>query len=106
MIANVVLGAFAYLTWVERKLLGRMHLRYGPNRVGPFGLLQPIADLMKLLGKASFFPAAAIDVLYLIAPLVAGVHGARGVQRDPVRRHLGDRGLHGHRRGRGRVRSR
>ncbi len=71
VIINIVMGAFAYLTWVERKLLGRMHQRYGPNRVGPFGLLQPIADLMKLLGKASFFPAAAIDVLYLAAPLVA-----------------------------------
>ena len=72
VVANVVLGAFAYLTWVERKLLGRMHLRYGPNRAGPFGLLQPIADLVKLLRKASFFPAAARDVLYIGAPLVAG----------------------------------
>jgi NADH-quinone oxidoreductase subunit H len=71
VIVNVVLGAFAYLTWVERKLLGRMHLRYGPNRVGPFGLLQPIADLVKLLRKASFFPAAAVDVLYVIAPGIA-----------------------------------
>jgi NADH-quinone oxidoreductase subunit H len=72
LIANLVLGGFAYLTWVERKLLGRMHLRYGPNRTGPFGLLQPIADLIKLLRKASFFPAAAIDVLYIAAPVVAG----------------------------------
>jgi NADH-quinone oxidoreductase subunit H len=72
VVANVVLGAFAYLTWVERKLLGRMHLRYGPNRTGPFGLLQPIADLIKLLRKASFFPSAARDVLYISAPLVAG----------------------------------
>jgi len=71
LIINVVLGAFAYLTWVERKLLGRMHLRYGPNRVGPFGLLQPIADLVKLLRKASFFPVAAVDVLYVLAPAVA-----------------------------------
>ncbi len=72
VVANVVLGAFAYLTWVERKLLGRMQLRYGPNRTGPFGLLQPIADLIKLLRKASFFPAASRDVLYVSAPLVAG----------------------------------
>ena len=72
IIANLVLGAFAYLTWVERKLLARMHLRYGPNRAGPFGLLQPIADLVKLLRKARFAPAAGIDVLYYSAPAVAG----------------------------------
>jgi NADH-quinone oxidoreductase subunit H len=71
LIANLVMGAFAYLTWAERKILGRMQLRYGPNRVGPYGLLQPIADLIKLLRKAPFAPAAAIDILYLAAPAVA-----------------------------------
>jgi len=72
LVANVVLLAFAYMTWLERKLLGRMQLRYGPNRVGPFGLLQPIADLVKLLRKESFFPATAIDALYITAPAMAG----------------------------------
>jgi NADH-quinone oxidoreductase subunit H len=72
LVANVVLFSFAYMTWVERKLLGRMQLRYGPNRAGPFGLLQPIADLVKLLRKAHFYPASAIDVLYIAAPAVAG----------------------------------
>jgi NADH-quinone oxidoreductase subunit H len=72
LVVNLVLGAFAYMTWVERKLLGRMQLRYGPNRTGPFGLLQPIADLVKLLRKESFFPASAIDVLYVGAPALAG----------------------------------
>jgi NADH-quinone oxidoreductase subunit H len=72
VVVNIVLGAFAYLTWVERKLLGRMQLRYGPNRAGPFGLLQPIADLVKLIRKESFFPASAIDILYIAAPAVAG----------------------------------
>ncbi len=72
IVANLVLGTFAYMTWTERKVLGRMQLRYGPNRTGPFGLLQPIADLIKLLRKASFFPAAAVDVLYVAAPAVAG----------------------------------
>jgi NADH-quinone oxidoreductase subunit H len=72
VIVNIVLGAFAYMTWLERKLLGRMQLRYGPNRAGPFGLLQPIADLVKLIRKESFFPASAIDILYIAAPAVAG----------------------------------
>ena len=68
---NLLLGMFAYMTWVERKLLGRMQLRYGPNRAGPFGLLQPIADLVKLIRKESFYPATAVDFLYITAPIVS-----------------------------------
>ena len=72
LIVNLVMVAFAYSTWVERKLLGRMQERYGPNRAGPFGLLQPIADLVKLLRKEHFYPAAAVDVLYIAMPALAG----------------------------------
>ena len=71
IVINLVMGLFAYLTLAERKVMGRMQLRYGPNRTGPFGLLQPIADLMKLVRKESFFPASAIDSLYLFSPFVA-----------------------------------
>jgi NADH-quinone oxidoreductase subunit H len=71
VIINIVLLMFAYLTWVERKVIGRMQRRYGPNRAGPFGLLQPIADLVKLIRKESFVPTAGIDVLYIGAPVLS-----------------------------------
>jgi NADH-quinone oxidoreductase subunit H len=71
IVINLVMGAFAYLTLAERKVMGRMQLRYGPNRAGPFGLLQPIADLMKLIRKESFFPGSAVDTLYIVSPFVA-----------------------------------
>jgi NADH-quinone oxidoreductase subunit H len=71
LVINLVMLTFAYMTWVERKVLGRMQLRYGPNRAGPFGLLQPIADLVKLIRKESFFPASAVDALYIGAPVLS-----------------------------------
>jgi NADH-quinone oxidoreductase subunit H len=71
VIINVVLLTFAYTTLIERKAMARMQLRYGPNRAGPYGLLQPIADLVKLIRKESFFPAAAIDLPYILAPVVS-----------------------------------
>jgi len=71
VVINLVMATFAYLTLAERKIMGRMQLRYGPNRAGPFGLLQPIADLLKLLHKESFQPTAAIDWLYILGPYLA-----------------------------------
>jgi NADH-quinone oxidoreductase subunit H len=69
----VVLPMFAcvaYLTLWERKLIGWMHIRLGPNRVGPLGLLQPIADALKLLLKEVIIPSKANKVLYIVAPVM------------------------------------
>ena len=63
-----VLVGVAYLTYAERKVLGWMMMRRGPNVVGPFGLLQPIADAGKLLMKETVIPSGANPVLFLIAP--------------------------------------
>ena len=71
LIINLVLVGFAYTTWAERKLLSRMQGRYGPNRAGPFGLLQPIADLLKLIRKESFFPMSASNKMYIAAPIIS-----------------------------------
>ena len=81
IIINLVLAVFAYLTLAERKVMGRMQLRYGPNRAGPFGLLQPIADMVKLIRKESFFPGSAVDVLYILVAVRRGVHGALAPSR-------------------------
>jgi NADH-quinone oxidoreductase subunit H len=56
------------LTVLERKLIGRFQNRYGPNRVGPFGILQPLADVGKLVGKEPFRPQNAVATLYVIGP--------------------------------------
>ena len=66
-----LMGAVAYLTLSERKLLGFMQVRYGPNRVGPAGLLQPIADAVKLLTKELINPSAASNGLFRLGPIMA-----------------------------------
>jgi NADH-quinone oxidoreductase subunit H len=67
----LLLTVCAYMTLLERRLLARFQLRYGPNRVGPFGLLQPLADGVKLLFKESFTPAGADVLVYWVAPAIS-----------------------------------
>ena len=71
IILHVMLGVVSYLIWAERKICGHIQARTGPNRVGPFGLLQPIADVLKLLFKEEFIPAQANKVIFHLAPILA-----------------------------------
>lgn len=67
---GVFLTLFALMSVLERKILGRMQNRYGPNRVGPFGLLQPVADGIKMLIKEDIVPARADKIVHFLAPVL------------------------------------
>ncbi len=71
VVMGVLLTCVAYTVLLERKVLGFIQLRYGPNRVGPWGLLQPVADLLKLLFKEDFTPPGANRILFIMAPILA-----------------------------------
>jgi NADH-quinone oxidoreductase subunit H len=73
LVLVVFLTAIAYTVLMERKVLGFIQLRYGPNRVGPWGLLQPLADLLKLLFKEDFTPPGVNKVLFIMAPIITAV---------------------------------
>lgn len=73
IIMVVLLTSMAYTTWYERKVLARFQDRLGPTRTGPAGLLQPLADAVKLMGKEDLVPAAADRTVFLFAPLITFV---------------------------------
>lgn len=73
LLAFILLTGFAYTTFLERKLLARIQVRYGPNRAGPFGIMQPAADGIKLLFKEEVIPAQAYKVAFILAPIITMV---------------------------------
>src|SRR5689334_9517888 len=71
VLAIVLLTTLAYLQWVERKVIAHIQSRLGPSRVGPHGLLQPLADVIKLITKEDLLPPYVNKFFYLLAPFVA-----------------------------------
>src|SRR6478735_2497043 len=71
VVAAVLLTTLAYLQWVERKVIAHIQSRLGPSRVGPHGLLQPLADVIKLITKEDLLPPYVNKFFYLLAPFLA-----------------------------------
>jgi len=71
VLAGVLMTTLAYLQWIERKVIGHIQLRMGPYRVGPHGLLQPLADVVKLITKEGVLPSHVNKLFYLLAPFLA-----------------------------------
>ena len=83
LIMNILLGGMAYMTYYERKVLARMQDRLGPTRTGPAGVLQPLADGVKLLGKEDLIPKAADKWVFWFAPMIVFVTAIVGVAVIP-----------------------
>ncbi|HUE75797.1 MAG TPA: NADH-quinone oxidoreductase subunit H, partial [Chloroflexota bacterium] len=71
VVLAILMTGFAYMTLFERKVAGRIQVRFGPNRVGPFGLLQPLADGIKLMLKEDVRPMGADKFVYALAPMIS-----------------------------------
>src|SRR5438067_13183523 len=71
IVVAIVMHVLAYLQWIERKVIAHVQLRVGPRRVGPHGLLQPLADVIKLVTKEDMLPSHVNKVFYFLAPFVA-----------------------------------
>jgi NADH-quinone oxidoreductase subunit H len=87
-VLGVFMALFALISVLERKILGRIQNRYGPNRVGPFGLFQPIADGIKLLIKEDIVPARADKVVHFLAPIMMAVPAILALGVIPYGRNM------------------
>ena len=95
VIFGVIFAILPLMTVLERKLIGRFQHRYGPNRVGPFGILQPLADVGKLLGKQGFSPAESVPALFVLGPLLPVLSGVLALAVIPWGDVQGGVGLYG-----------
>src|SRR5579862_5584265 len=80
----VLLTAVAYTVWLERKVVGHIQNRWGPSRVGPFGLLQPMADGLKFIFKEDLTPPHVYKPLYIAAPMIALIFALTSISVIPI----------------------
>jgi NADH-quinone oxidoreductase subunit H len=90
----VLLTAVAYTVWLERKLVGHIQNRWGPTRVGPFGLLQPLADGLKFIFKEDLTPPHVYKPLYIAAPMIALTFALTSIAVIPVGNWVNVGGIH------------
>ncbi len=93
IVLGVLLTAVAYTVWLERKVVGHMQNRWGPTRVGPFGLLQPAADGIKFLFKEDLTPPHVYKPLFIAAPMIAVIFALTSIAVIPFGNSVDDRRL-------------
>jgi NADH-quinone oxidoreductase subunit H len=91
---GVLLTAVAYTVWLERKVVGHIQNRWGPTRVGPFGLLQPLADGVKFIFKEDLIPPHVYKPLYIAAPMIALIFALTSISVIPVGNWITVFGIH------------
>jgi NADH-quinone oxidoreductase subunit H len=90
----ILLTAVAYTVWLERKVVGHIQNRWGPTRVGPFGLLQPLADGLKFIFKEDLTPPHVYKPLYIAAPMIALTFALTSIALIPVGNWVNAAGIH------------
>ena len=91
---GVLLTCVAYSVWLERKVVGHMQNRWGPQRVGPFGLLQPLADGIKFIFKEDLTPPYVYKPLYIAAPMIAVICAVTSISVIPIGNWISIGGIH------------
>src|ERR1700683_2968414 len=91
---GILLTAVAYTVWLERKVVGHIQNRWGPTRVGPFGLLQPLADGVKFIFKEDLLPPHVYKPLYIAAPMIALIFALTSISVIPIGNWITVFGIH------------
>src|SRR5947207_12785884 len=94
IVVGIFMHVLAYLQWIERKVIAHVQLRVGPRRVSPHGLLQPLADVIKLVTKEDMLPSHVNKVFYFLAPFIAVMFALVPMALIPYGGHINVCGVH------------